>query len=208
MARTPTDTEITPSDPIGGNAQLDGIHQATCMPTVIGVRFQDGVVLAGDRRVVSDNRIVSDSFRHIVDIDSCATGAVGPPSALQSFQQRIEDEVRTYSHKREKQLTKRPFERLLATAAEETRVEGVGSIQTRDGVAKLLSVDADGGITQTDIAAVGTGAGIGIGLLEGLDTDTDATDGMSAVQDILATVAERDPGTGPDIDVVVIRDRA
>ncbi|MFB6194856.1 MAG: 20S proteasome subunit A/B [Haloplanus sp.] len=171
------------------------------MSTVIGVACAGGVVIAGDRLVVADGHVRSRSQRHVFDLGTVGAAVVGDPGDVDEFANRLDTDVRAYRTERGP-LSIEPLARMASDLAEELNVSGVVTARDDDGEPRLRSIDADGGVTADDLAAFGSGASVALGALEaGHDPEADLDAAERFVRDALSTAAERDAGTGDDIDL-------
>lgn len=168
------------------------------MSTVLGVACAGGVVLAGDRLVVSGGHVRSRSRPHVFDFGRVGAAVVG--ADVDGFADRLGSDVRTYRLERGA-VGIDPLARMASDLAVEFDVSAI--LAGRDGDAPdLRTVAADGSLTDDDMAAFGSGASVALGALEA-NHDADATldEAVTLARDALAAAAERDAGTGADIDV-------
>ena len=175
------------------------------MGTVVGIRFDDGVALAADRRATDGSTVRSDDLGKLFAFDAAGAVATGSPSAIQEFGRRLEDELRQLRSRQGPEPSMGALERLAGDVAGETGAEAI--VATReDGVAALRAIDAEGGSVGDDVLALGTGAGVALGRLEGLASDTGVDEAEGLLGEVLETVAERDAETGGEIDVWTLAD--
>lgn len=177
------------------------------MPTVIGARFADGVVLAGDRREVNEGRVVSDDLERVLGLENVAIGSTGSPRELEDLTRTVEEELRNYANRNERPVSVTAFERILASACQHANADCLGAVRTDDGHARLLRVDDDGGVMRDETAAIGSGAAIASGQLETLDTQQSTANGADSLEDILSVVHDRDTDTGSTTDSVIVGDQ-
>jgi len=168
------------------------------MSTVVGVACASGVVLAGDRVATADGHVRSRSRQHVFDFGRAGVAVV--VADVDGFVDRLDSEIRTYRMERG-ELRIDPFTRTVSDLAAEFDVSGV--VAGYDGADDpvLRSVVADGSSTEDDLTAFGSGAPVALGVLEA-DHDPDATLDAAATlaRDALHAAAERDAGTGTDVD--------
>ncbi len=176
------------------------------MPTVIGARFDDGVVLAGDEREVRDRTVVSEDVSRVVELQNVGIASPGSTSALDELKRTIEDELRTYANRNERPISASAFERILASASQHAGADCLGAVRDDAGRATLLRVDDDGGVIRDETAALGTGAAIALGQLETLRTDQPTADGSDRLTEVMTVVDERDMETGSSVGSVIIDD--
>ncbi|WP_248895566.1 hypothetical protein [Haloplanus halobius] len=169
------------------------------MSTVIGVACAEGVVLAGDRLAVTDGHVRSRSHRHVFEFGEAGAAIVGAPGDVDAFADRLDAEIRSYRTERG-QLRIDPFARLASDLADDRGVSGVVAAPDADGEPALRSI-TPGSVTEDDVAAFGSGASVALGVLEaGHDPDASLDDAAELTRRALDAAAERDAGTGDDID--------
>lgn len=168
------------------------------MSTVLGVACAGGVVLAGDRLAVADGQVRSRSRRHVFDFESVGAAVVGRD--VDGFADRLESEIRSYRTERG-DVRIAPLVRMASDLAAEFDDAALVAARDDDGRPALRAVAPDGGITEDDVAAFGSGADVALGALEaGHDPDATLDAAATIARDALAAAAERDAGTGDDID--------
>jgi proteasome beta subunit len=167
------------------------------MSTVLGVTCAGGVVLAGDRVVATGGQVRSRSRRHVFDLGRAGVAVVG--ADVDRFADRLDGEVRAYRTERGS-LGIDPFARLASDLAAAFDVSAVLAAPDDGGVG-LRAVTPDGGVTTDEMSAFGSGASVALGVLEaGHDPDATLDAVTTLVRDALSTAAERDAGTGTEID--------
>jgi proteasome beta subunit len=168
------------------------------MSTVAGVACTGGVVLAGDRVVASEGRIRTRSRRHVRDFESLGVAVVCRD--VEGFADRLDTEIRAY---RADRGTPRigAAARLVGDVATDFDAAVLVAARNDEGRPRLRSVDPDGGITEEKIAALGSGAAVALGGLEaGHDPEATLDDAVTLARDAIAAAAERDTGTGAEVD--------
>lgn len=176
------------------------------MPTVIGARFDDGVVLAGDGREIRDRTVVSEDMDRVVEFDGVAIASPASTNGLDELTRTVDDELRTYENRNGRPVSASAFERILASASQHADADVLGAVRDDEGKTRLIRVDADGGVTIDETAALGTGAAIATGQLETLRTDRSSEEGVEALGEILGVVEDRDMDTGETVDSAVVAD--
>lgn len=170
------------------------------MATIAGVDCADGVLLAGDRRVVSDGAVAGER-RLVFDLDGVVAAATG--GDVDEFRRRLEAEVREYRTSRGGP-TVDTLARLATEAVDGTDVEAIVAGRDEDGRAALRTL-AEGAVLEDDVVASGSGAQVVLGRLEGAGGASIA-DAEPRVREAFSAAAERDPGTGSGLDVVRLDD--
>jgi proteasome beta subunit len=177
------------------------------MSTIVGIRCRDGVVIAGDRLLVRDERVESRNRQHVFDLDEgVGAAAVGPD--VDRFADRLESELRSYRLERGA-VSLAAVERFAGEIADETDHEAIVAAPDDDDRATARGVYADGATLADPPMALGSGASLALGQLEAADLDTlSVRDAEPFVRDLFESIAERDPGTGEEIDVWTLADGA
>lgn len=175
------------------------------MGTVVGIRLADGVALAADRRATDGSTVRSDDLGKLFAFDAAGAGATGSASAIQEFGRRLEDELRQLRDRQNHGPSIDALERLAGDVASETGAEAIVAAR-EEGIAALRAIDAEGGSVGDDVLALGTGAQVAIGGLDGVDRETSVEEAAELLKDVLETVAERDAETGEEIDVWTLAD--
>ncbi|WP_440008000.1 20S proteasome subunit A/B [Halomicrococcus sp. SG-WS-1] len=171
------------------------------MGTILGIETTAGVVLAGDRRYTHDGTTASDGVQRVHDFDRAGVAAVGDPGSIRQFASRVESELRSYETEHDESMA---LDRLTRTTADVAADEGVDAIvagRTADGNAELREVGNDGGVLVTEATARGSGATVAVGLLESGPDAEELDDVEAFARETMATVANRDAGTGDEVDV-------
>ncbi|MFB6255389.1 MAG: 20S proteasome subunit A/B [Haloplanus sp.] len=148
--------------------------------------YAGGVVLVGDRVVVSRGQVRSRSRRHVFDFGCVGAAVAG--ADVGGFADRLAGDVRTYRTERG-DLGIDPFTRLASDLADESDASTV------------LAVTADGGVATDDVAAFGSGASVASGALEAGHDPDGILDKTTLARSTLSAAAERDAGTGTEFDV-------
>lgn len=170
------------------------------MSTVIGIECAGGVVLAGDRTLIRGGSVASRSKQRVFDLGDVGAAVVGESGGIDEFERRLDAERREYETEG-RALSIDPLERIASDLAGELSVEALVAGRDEEGVARLRTVGGDGGTLDDPTAALGSGAELAFGQLEGVDADATLDEAESTAREIVATVAERDGETGEEADV-------
>jgi proteasome beta subunit len=170
------------------------------MSTVIGIECAGGVVLAGDRTETRGGSITSTSKDRVFDLGRVGAAVVGASGGIDEFERRLDAERREYETDRGS-LRIDALERIASDLASELDVSALVAGLDDDGAARLRQVSADGGTIDDPTAALGSGAELAYGGLEGVDADASLDEAAEAAREIMATVAERDTETGEETDL-------
>jgi len=170
------------------------------MATIVGIECADGVLLAGDRTLATDGTIRSTDKRHVFDFGAVGAAAVGSAGAVDTFSRELEAEVRQYRTERSEPVRVDPLARMASSLSSRTGAEAIVAAPDADGAPRLRVVYGDGSVVDDDRGALGSGAALALGQLDAAG-DLTLADAADLVEDLFAAVAERDPGTGTDVDV-------
>lgn len=178
------------------------------MGTVIGIRLEDGVALAADRRATDGSTVRSDRLEKLFGFDAAGAVAAGSASAIQEFGRQLEDEIRQLRSRQNRDEGPRidALERLAGEAASESGAEAIVAARDGEGVASLRAIGSDGAAVEDPVLAQGTGAQVALGQLEDIDRGSDIGDAADLLEDVFETVSERDAETGDEIDVWTLAD--
>ncbi|MFC6989755.1 20S proteasome subunit A/B [Haloplanus sp. GCM10025708] len=169
------------------------------MSTIVGVDCPDGALLAGDRLLVSGGQVRSQSKRHVFEFDGVAAAAVGDD--VDAFERRLDAALREYRTERGS-VDIETLTRLTSDVTADVGVDAVVAARDDSG-AHVRGVDRSGATFDDTLVAFGSGAQFVLGSLEREEEEPlDATE--TRVREAFAAAAERDAGTGAEIDVVSI----
>lgn len=174
------------------------------MSTVIGFTCADGAVVAADRALVRGGKVVSTGRQRVFALDGVAVGVAGDDP--ETVRRELDGELRSYRTERGRDPGVTATARLAAEVTEATGSDLVLLARDDDGAAQLRAVYADGGVLDDSPVALGTGAQLALGRLEGADTDVSTGAAASLAREVLAGVAERDAATGEECDVETLTD--
>lgn len=168
------------------------------MSTIVGVECDGGAVIAADTALVRDGRVESTSKRRLFDFADAAAAAVGDD--VDEFGRRLDAEVRGHRTEHGEAISIDRLARIAADIAAETGVEAVVTARDDDGAARIRAIDRAGGVIEDAYAARGSGAAAALGQLEAVDLDVGLDDAEATLREVLSAVAERDAGTGENVD--------
>ncbi len=181
------------------------------MATVLGIRCAEGAVLAGDCRSTSDDTTTSDGVQQVFEYADAAAAVVGDVGAIQEFDRRFgteldrqRDDSQT-NHGEEADGEHLHIDRIARVASELTGELGLDGLvvgHDSNGEVGLCEVGSDGLVLASEVTALGSGASVAFGPLEQANTDRELDDVESLARETLSIVAQRDPETGTDIDVI------
>lgn len=175
------------------------------MATVVGCRFADGVVLAGDRQVSQNGMIRSTTVNRIQRLPHACIGSADRPNRFQPLVTDLESAIRSYQFRTDESPTCSAITRLAQSISGTHRSAILLACRELTGQAALFIID-DGSQTQEPAAALGTGSALAYGVLEQIDYSQGVDDGEAELSALIKTVSERDSNTGSTVDTIVLRD--
>ncbi|WP_132058644.1 Ntn hydrolase family protein [Halorussus amylolyticus] len=170
------------------------------MATILGIEADGGAVLAGDRQLTEGDTVKSQSKRHVFDFGDVGAAAVGDSGGVDEFERRLESEVSDHETRQGDPMSVTRLANLASDLAAEQGVEAIVAARDDREVARVRGIGADGGVVTDATVALGSGAQVAIGILEGSDRHVSLDAAEQLARDVLDTVAERDTGTGDTVD--------
>lgn len=169
------------------------------MRTIVAIEAEGGAVLAGDRLRVEDGTVRSRDEDHVFDFGEVGAAAVGESGVVEEFRRQLEAEIQSYETEQGESVS---IDRLATVASNLARegVEAAVAAREDDGTARIRGIDASGSIVTDDRVALGSGAEFALGVLDGGDV-AGLDDAEELAREAIASAADRDAGTGEEIDV-------
>ena len=180
--------------------------------TAIGLTYQDGIILAADKRISYGNFVVNKHTRKIFPItDQVAAACAGMVADMQVLTRQVAAlaEIRKLETRREmatnsvsKLMSVIMFERRFFPLLTQVIVGGVHTIP------EIYTLDPLGSLLPDNYAAVGTGAELALGLIDSeykKNMSEDASKKL-AIKAIKSSI-QRDSASGDGIDVLAISKR-
>jgi len=167
------------------------------MATIIGVEGSDGVALAADARHVDGTVVASERVDRIQDHGAALAAAVGEPGDVARFHRTLDAELDRYRDEHGRSPTVEAVAEMASRVAASTAVEALVAARNGFGSAELRSVDADGGVFDDVTAACGSGASTALGAIDAVDRSAALDEVADALRDVVESVDERDPESGP-----------
>ncbi|MEM1633621.1 MAG: archaeal proteasome endopeptidase complex subunit beta [Sulfolobales archaeon] len=180
--------------------------------TAIGMRLKDTVVLAAEKKFSYGGFVMSRSVKKIFRIhDRIAIAAAGLFADMQTISRIINNEIRYYEITSKRPISVRGAARQISLILysykympflTELIIGGVDSEGPH-----IYVMDPLGSLIEDDFAAVGTGAQIAIGLLEGsYRKDLDLEKAIELAVEAVRIASRRDTMSGEGVDVAIIRE--
>ncbi len=178
--------------------------------TTVGLRAEDGVVMATDMRASLGTMVSSKTVQKVEQIHP--TGALtiaGSVSAAQSLIDTLRAESNLYEARRDVDLTMTALatltRNLLRCGAFFIVVPVLGGVDEEGP--HVYSMDALGGTTEENYATSGSGSQFALGVLEQRYDESLDTEGARDVAiDSLKSALERDTATGNGINIATVTD--
>lgn len=171
------------------------------MGTVVAVETDGGVAVAGDSLATADGTVTSTHVDRVFDFEGVGAAATGDRADVDEFERELGAEVRSQRLETDGPVRIGRLAETAARVAETTRVEAVVAAPDDDGTARVRRVGATGAVTEGPVVAIGTGAALALGRLEGADLGVDLDGAAALVRDALEAAAERDAESGGETDV-------
>jgi len=178
--------------------------------TVVGLRFKDGVIIAGERKVTHGTFVVSTRAKKVFLLNGrLAIGFAGVIADAQGVLRILSEELRYYQLSAKQTLSVEGTAKLLSRILYSNRLFPILSEALVGGIdgeqPKLVVLDPLGSTISDDFAAVGTGAEIAIGVLEeGYSEDMSIEGARSLLLKSLRASAKRDVLSGSTVDLAIV----
>ncbi len=179
--------------------------------TTVGIVFNDGVVLATERRATMGNLVASRRAKKVYQIaDRIGMTTAGGVGDAQQLARIMTVECSLFSVRRDKPISVGALSTLLSNYLNQNRYFPffvqllVGGVDEQGPA--VYSVDALGGSTkEQDIVATGSGSPMAYGVLEDrYKKEMSEKEAIDLAIRALKAAMRRDVGSGEDINVVVI----
>lgn len=177
------------------------------MGTVVAIESDGGAVIAGDSRETRGGTVQSDNVKRVFDLDGVGAGAVGDAGDVDEFARRLESELRSRTMETDREPEIGWVARAAAEIASDVGVEAVVGAPDEEGVGRIRQVGSDGSVLEDTTVALGSGAPVAMGRLEGADAAVDLETAADLARDVVETTAERDTESGGDVDVWTLASR-
>ena len=190
------------------------------MTTTIGIKFKDGIILAADRQVSSENFVASKYGDKIYQVDNNIGVTIsGLVADAVNLVERLKAEFKLYYYERKRSIPIENAARLASNIFYGTFRGGrplyaqvlIGGI-TKNGHTnghthepKLFVIDPSGGTIEDKFIATGSGSQIAYGTLENnFKENLTETEAIKLAFKAIKSAIERNPYTGSGVDAVII----
>jgi len=179
--------------------------------TTLGIRCEDGVVLASEKLLTWGRGIQSRSVKKVFKItDHIGIAFAGLVSDFQVLRDTIRAYANLYYLERKKYVSVNAIAKQTSSLLYSMRLFPLLTNSLIAGIdetgSKVYSIDLIGSIIDDDYATIGSGSELAIGVLENEYTkDINVEEGKKLAIRAIQSAAQRDPGSGEAIDILAIQ---
>ena len=178
--------------------------------TTVGLKTEDGVVLATDMRASAGHMVASKDVQKVEQIHPTAALTIaGSVSAAQSLIQTLKAETSLYETRRGKEMSMRALSTLTGNLLRSGAFFIVSPILggVDEEGSHVYSIDPAGGTTEEDYTVTGSGSQFALGVLEQeYDEALSVDDARTVAARAIESAVERDTASGNGINVAVVTD--
>lgn len=177
--------------------------------TAVGITYQDGIILAAEKRISYGNFVVNKNTRKIFQItDQVASACAGMVADMQVLTRQVGALAKIRKLETRRDMATNSVAKLMSVIMFERRYFPlltqviVGGVQTTP---EIYTLDPLGSLLPDNYAAVGTGAEMALGLIDAeyKKNMTEETSKKLAIKAIKSSI-QRDSASGDGIDVLTI----
>ena len=177
--------------------------------TAVGITYQDGIILAAEKRISYGNFVVNKNTRKIFQItDQVASACAGMVADMQVLTRQVGALAKIRKLETRRDMATNSVAKLMSVIMFERRYFPlltqviVGGVQTTP---EIYTLDPLGSLLPDNYAAVGTGAEMALGLIDAeykknMSEDTSKKLAIKAIKSSI----QRDSASGDGIDVLTI----
>ena len=177
--------------------------------TAVGITYQDGIVLAAEKRISYGNFVVNKNTKKIFTItDQVASACAGMVVDMQVLTRQVGALAKIRKFETRRDMATNSVAKLMSVIMFERRYFPlltqviVGGVQTTP---EIYTLDPLGSLLPDNYAAVGTGAEMALGIMDAeykknMSEDTSKKLAIKAVKSSI----QRDSASGDGIDVLMI----
>ncbi|HEX6378578.1 MAG TPA: archaeal proteasome endopeptidase complex subunit beta [Nitrososphaeraceae archaeon] len=177
--------------------------------TAVGITYQDGIVLAAEKRISYGNFVVNKNTKKIFTItDQVASACAGMVADMQVLTRQVGALAKIRKLETRRDMATNSVAKLMSVIMFERRYFPlltqviVGGVQTTP---EIYTLDPLGSLLPDNYAAVGTGAEMALGIMDAeykksMSEDTSKKLAIKAVKSSI----QRDSASGDGIDVLTI----
>ncbi|WP_373469142.1 archaeal proteasome endopeptidase complex subunit beta [Acidianus infernus] len=177
--------------------------------TAVGIKLNDGVILAAERRLSYGGYVLSKSAKKVHIIGRFGIAGAGLFGDLQTLTRIMNAEIKYYELYNEKPISTKAAAKLLSIILYQYKympfISEILFAGVDNGIPQLYVLDPLGSLLDDVYAAVGSGARVAIGVLEAeYDQNMSLDKGKEiAIKSIKASI-ERDVTSGDGIDILIL----
>ncbi|AEE93686.1 archaeal proteasome endopeptidase complex subunit beta [Acidianus hospitalis] len=177
--------------------------------TAVGIKLNDGVILAAERRLSYGGYVLSKSAKKVHIIGRFGIAGAGLFGDLQALTRIMNAEIKYYELYNEKPISTKAAAKLLSIILYQYKympfISEILFAGVDNGIPQLYVLDPLGSLLDDVYAAVGSGARVAIGVLEAeYDQNMPLDKGKEiAIKSIKASI-ERDVTSGDGIDILIL----
>lgn len=177
--------------------------------TAVGITYQDGIVLAAEKRISYGNFVVNKNTKKIFTItDQVASACAGMVADMQVLTRQVEALAKIRKLETRRDMATNSVAKLMSVIMFERRYFPlltqviVGGVQTTP---EIYTLDPLGSLLPDNYAAVGTGAEMALGIMDAeyKKTMSEDTSKKLAIKAVKSSI-QRDSASGDGIDVLTI----
>ena len=177
--------------------------------TAVGITYQDGIILAAEKRISYGNFVVNKNTKKIFQItDQVASACAGMVADMQVLTRQVGALAKIRKLETRRDMATNSVAKLMSVIMFERRYFPlltqviVGGVQTTP---EIYTLDPLGSLLPDNYAAVGTGAEMALGLIDAeyKKNMTEETSKKLAIKAIKSSI-QRDSASGDGIDVLTI----
>ncbi|QIW23160.1 archaeal proteasome endopeptidase complex subunit beta [Sulfolobus sp. S-194] len=178
--------------------------------TALGIKLNDGIILAAERRLSYGSFVLSRSAKKVFKIGRFGIAGAGIMGDIQTLTRLMNVEIKYYEMYNNKPISVKAAAKLLSVILYQYKWTPFISELLFGGVddegPKLFVLDPIGSLIEDNYAAVGSGARVAIGVLESeYDPSMSLDKGKEIVLKALKAAIERDVTSGDGIDILTIK---
>jgi proteasome beta subunit len=178
--------------------------------TALGIKVNNGIVLASEKRLAYGYTILSKSAKKIYPLnDRVAIAFAGLVGDMQALVRRLQSLIHLYEFENSISMSTRSVAKLLSVILFDAKFTPYFTqtiIGGRDNEGfHLYSLDPLGSLLEENYVAVGSGAPIAIGIVESeYDSAVDVDVSVSLAKKALKQTVSRDIESGDGVDLAII----
>lgn len=182
------------------------------MTTIVGIEYQGGVLIAGDRRACLGNQLETLDQPKVFRFNNAVIGVAGTLLVRQEIERALSDLAYIYKAKQQQPIVKiaHVIREVMSDATLTDLDRQAEFLVSIDG--KLYVVTSDGAYLRATrgYAAIGSGAAYALGAIRGLHhaPDFDGCSDRACLIVALETAAEFDSGTGAPFDFLTLESQS